>query len=112
MTPDSNGVASYDDVHARLTALLGQADPKQLARQVPACPDRTVDGLLAHTVGVVVGVRTDRLAGAGSDPWTTAPATACREASLDELPAARDWSAETAVQRGRPLPAQPTPLAE
>ncbi len=68
-----------------MTALLQEADPEQLARQVPACPDWSVQDLLAHAVGVAVDGAAGRIEGAGSDPWTAAQVAARKDASRDEL---------------------------
>ena len=85
MTPNSDSAAVYDSVRARMTTLFEQADPEQLARQVPACPDWSVHDLLAHVVGVAVDVSAGRIEGAGSDPWTAAQVTARKDATRDEL---------------------------
>lgn len=91
MTPNADSAAAYEQVRERMTALLRQADPEQLSRQVPACPDWTVHDLLAHVAGLAVDVAAGRIEGAGSDPWTAAQVTARRSASRDELLA--EWSA-------------------
>ncbi len=91
MTPNSDSATAYDAVRTRMTALLGQADPEQLARQVPACPDWTVHDLLAHVTGVAVDVSAGRIEGAGSDPWTAAQVEARKDASRDDLLA--EWEA-------------------
>ena len=74
-----------------MTTLLREAEPEQLALQVPACPDWTVKDLAAHAVGVAVDVAAGRVEGAGSDPWTAAQVEARREASLEDLLA--EWQA-------------------
>lgn len=91
MTPNSDSATAYDAVRTRMTALLQQADPEQLARQVPACPEWTVHDLLAHVTGVAVDVSAGRIEGAGSDPWTAAQVEARKDATRDDLLA--EWEA-------------------
>lgn len=89
MTPNADSAAAYTEVRERMTALLRDASPDQLGRQVPACPDWTVKDLAAHAVGVAVDVAAGRVEGAGSDPWTAAQVEARRGASLEDL--LREW---------------------
>lgn len=91
MTPHADSAAAYQQVRERMTALLREASPEQLARQVPACPDWTVKDLTAHVVGLAVDVAAGRVEGAGSDPWTAAQVEPRRGASLEELLA--EWDA-------------------
>lgn len=90
MTPNSDSAAAYDSVRARMTTLLEQAGPEQLARRVPACPDWSVKDLLAHVTGVAVDVAAGRIEGAGSDPWTEAQVSSRKEASREDLLA--EWA--------------------
>lgn len=90
-TPNSQSAQAYVAVQDRMTALLQEADPEQLARQVPACPDWSVQDLLAHAVGVAVDVAAGRIEGAGSDPWTAAQVEARKEDGLKALLA--EWAA-------------------
>lgn len=88
MTTNQQSVDAYAGAQERMTALLREAAPEQLALRVPACPDWQVRELLAHLVGVAVDVAAGRVEGAGSDPWTAAQVSARkddgREAMLDE----------------------------
>lgn len=91
MTTNKDSVAAYEGVQARMTALLREAAPDQLALQVPACPEWQVRELLAHAVGVAVDVSAGRIEGAGSDPWTAAQVTARTGDGLEALLA--EWAA-------------------
>lgn len=91
MTPPADSVAAYEQVRARMTALLRPAGSDELAQQVPACPDWSVHDLLAHVVGLAVDVSQGRVDGAGSDPWTAAQVAARKDVSRDELLA--EWAA-------------------
>ncbi len=91
MTPQAESAAVYEQVRERMTALLREAPPEALGRQVPACPAWTVKDLTAHVVGLAVDVAAGRVEGAGSDPWTAAQVEARTEAALDELLA--EWDA-------------------
>ena len=72
MTTREDGAAAYVAVRERMTELVRPTSSEELARQVPACPDWSVQDLLAHAVGVAVDVAARRIEGAGSDPWTAA----------------------------------------
>jgi len=70
--------AAYGGTRRRSTELLRTAGPDAVAdRVVPACPQWTVNQLVAHMVGAVDDVLAGNVAGAGSDPWT--------EAQIDRL---------------------------
>jgi uncharacterized protein (TIGR03083 family) len=96
MTSHADSAAAYAEVRERMTALLTDASPDQLTRQVPACPDWTVKDLAAHVVGVAVDVAAGRVEGAGSDPWTAAQVEARKDASLQDLLA--EWQSVPAEQ--------------
>lgn len=65
--------AAYGGTRRRSTDLLRAAGADAVAdRVVPACPEWTVNQLLAHMVGVVDDVLAGNVAEAGSDPWTAA----------------------------------------
>ena len=90
MTTNQQSVEAYEGVQARMTTLLREAAPDQLALQVPACPEWQVRDLLAHAVGVAVDVSAGRIEGAGSDPWTAAQVTARTGDGLEALLA--EWT--------------------
>jgi uncharacterized protein (TIGR03083 family) len=85
MTPNEDSAAAYVAVRERMTGLMRQASSEELVRQVPACPDWTVQDLLAHAVGVAVDVAAGRIEGAGSDPWTAAQVSARKDCTVDDL---------------------------
>ncbi len=78
--------AAYGGTRRRSTELLRAAGGGEVAdRAVPACPDWTVNQLLAHMVGVVDDVLAGNLDGAGSDPWTAAQVERLGTAPVAEL---------------------------
>ncbi|WP_423851466.1 maleylpyruvate isomerase N-terminal domain-containing protein, partial [Aeromicrobium sp.] len=54
MTTHEDSAAAYVAVRERMTELMRQTSSEELARQVPACPDWSVQDLLAHVAGVAV----------------------------------------------------------
>ena len=85
MTPNAASAAAYVQVRERMAELLRGTSPEQLARTVPACPDWTVQQLVAHAVGVAADVAARRVEAAGSDAWTAAQVQARRDLSLADL---------------------------
>ena len=109
-TPPADSVRAYDAVQSRMTALLRSAGPEELARQVPACPDWSVQDLLAHVVGVAADVAAGRIEGAGSDPWTAAQVQARRDRSRDAL--LEEWDATAPALREALLTVDPMQAAQ
>lgn len=91
MIPNPDSASAYAAVQERMTGLVRQATPEQLAGQVPACPDWSVQDLLAHVVGVAVDVAAGRVEGAGSDPWTAEQVRARKDSTVDDL--LSEWAA-------------------
>lgn len=110
MTPQQDSARAYEAVQSRMTQLLRQATPEQLARQVPACPDWDVRTLLSHAVGVASDVVAGRLERAGSDPWTAAQVEARREADLEALLA--EWATTAPALREALLAMEAMPAAQ
>lgn len=78
--------AAYGGTRRRATELLRAAGADAVGdRAVPACPDWTVNQLLAHMVGVVDDVLGGNVAEAGSDPWTAAQVDRLGGTPVDEL---------------------------
>jgi uncharacterized protein (TIGR03083 family) len=110
MTSQQDSVDAYGAVQSRMTALLRQATPEQLARQVPACPDWDVRALLSHAVGVASDVAAVRIERAGSDPWTAAQVEARREHDLETLLA--EWATTAPALREALLAMDAMPAAQ
>ena len=107
MTPQQDSARAYEAVRERMSALVREATPEQLAQQVPACPDWTVRDLLAHSVGVAVDVTAGRLEGAGSDAWTAVQVEARRDADAAALLAEWEQTAPALEQALLAIDAMP-----
>jgi uncharacterized protein (TIGR03083 family) len=93
--------AAYAEIQTRMSALVASLAADQLATRVPACPEWSVQDLVAHHVGVVSGLASGSLTELGD---------ATRLLNQNSDPAvARDRDTMTARQvaerRGRPADA-------
>ncbi|PXY29097.1 hypothetical protein BAY59_15820 [Prauserella coralliicola] len=60
---------AYEDGQHRVRTLVESAEPRVLAKQVPACPEWTVRDLLAHLTGVVEDSERGAYFPAAADAW-------------------------------------------
>jgi uncharacterized protein (TIGR03083 family) len=82
----------YREGRARVTELVRDLTPEELATPVPACPGWVVRDLLCHLVGLPSDVNAGRIDGAGTDPWTAAQLAARTGCDRDTLLA--EWDRE------------------
>jgi hypothetical protein len=60
----------YRESRERVTTAVQGLGPDELDRQVPACPQWSVQDLVAHLTGVAADFVNGNLAGAPMPPWT------------------------------------------
>ena len=82
----SDSVAAYEDVRQRITALVREAGPEDLDRQVPACPDWCVKDLVGHLEHV-----TEEYA-EGRHEYSTTDAAEWATAWGQDRPGVDDWA--------------------
>jgi uncharacterized protein (TIGR03083 family) len=63
---------AYNELRARVSEVIRQADGSALERPAPATPGWRAHDVVAHLVGVPDDVVNGRLEGIASDPWTQA----------------------------------------
>lgn len=76
---------AYDEMRARLTALLAAADPDAATRPISSCPGWAVKDALAHLAGSAADIINGRLDGVGSDAWTDAQVAARKDIPLTDI---------------------------
>ena len=81
---------AYRALRARVTEVVGDADPAALDALAPATPEWRVRDVLAHMVGVNADILAGNLAGVGTDPWTAVQVDTRRDRSVAEMLA--EWN--------------------
>ena len=104
----ATAIAAYGEMRAALIADLAATDDDVAAATiVPACPDWTVTGTVAHLAGVCIDIVEGNLDGVGTAPW--ADGHVARHAPLGLAALLERW-AETAPvidSLGAAIPAAP-----
>ena len=75
----------YHATRRRVTALVVDLDPNQLATPVPGTPAWTVQDLLAHLSGVAADLVAGNMEGAATDAWTARQVAQRRGRASSEL---------------------------
>ncbi|NUR95740.1 MAG: hypothetical protein HOV67_10830 [Kribbellaceae bacterium] len=70
MTDPTRSAELYHAAHERMAAAVQGLSAEDLDRQVPACPQWSVQDLVAHLTGVAADFVAGNLAGAPRPPWT------------------------------------------
>ncbi|MEU4192486.1 maleylpyruvate isomerase N-terminal domain-containing protein [Kribbella sp. NPDC026611] len=88
---DANTSAGlYRDSRERMTAAVRSLGEADLDKQVPACPQWSVQDLVSHLTGVAADFVAGNLAGAPRPPWTAVQVQTRRNLSIDEV--LDEWS--------------------
>lgn len=77
--------SAYRTSAEQLVELIEQVPDEKLTIMVPACPEWSVKGLIAHFAGVAGDVATGNLTAVGSEEWTSAQITARKETPVGEI---------------------------
>jgi uncharacterized protein (TIGR03083 family) len=80
----------YHAAHERMAAAVHDLGPEDLDRQVPACPQWSVQDLVAHLAGVAADFVAGNLAGAPRPPWTAVQVETRRNLPLSDV--LDEWS--------------------
>jgi hypothetical protein len=62
----------YEGGRRRILELVADLDDRAVATPVPACPEWSVQDVVAHLTGVCADIMAGNVAGAATDPWTAA----------------------------------------
>ena len=77
--------AIYEQGRARIAELVTPLDDHSAAMTVPATPEWSVHGVLAHLTGLCADVLAGNIDGAGTDAWTAAQVDARRDDTIADL---------------------------
>src|SRR5690349_7101493 len=75
----------YREARQRVVGLTMGLGAEELARPVPACPEWTVQQLVAHLAGGAADLVSGRMDGAPSDEWTARHVAEREGVPLDDL---------------------------
>src|SRR3954453_8842675 len=101
-TDPSDCAAAYRELRARVSELVGNADPAALAALAPATPEWRVRDILAHVSGVNTDIVNGNLKGVASDEWTAAHVATRRAWPVDDI--LGEWETNgSAVEANAPM---------
>jgi len=85
LLPAEQVCAAYDELRARVTALMQGISTEQAQTVVPHCPQWTVKDCLAHMIGVPEDVINGQMDGVTTDAWTDRQVQRHAQDSVDDL---------------------------
>ncbi|HWD78763.1 MAG TPA: maleylpyruvate isomerase N-terminal domain-containing protein [Kribbella sp.] len=85
MTDPTRSAELYHAAHERMAAAVRDLSAEDLDRQVPACPQWSVQDLIAHLTGVAADFVAGNLAGAPRPPWTAVQVTTRRNLPMADV---------------------------
>ncbi|MFF0266935.1 maleylpyruvate isomerase N-terminal domain-containing protein [Kribbella sp. NPDC004536] len=85
MTDPTRSAELYHAAHERMAAAVQDLSAEDLDRQVPACPQWSVQDLVAHLTGVAADFVAGNLAGAPRPPWTAVQVETRRNLPMAEV---------------------------
>jgi uncharacterized protein (TIGR03083 family) len=81
----------YTEGRERLSEIVRQLAPADLARTVPACPDWTVHDVIAHLAGACADVLAGNIAGVTTAEWADAQVRGRKDHTITQV--LEEWSA-------------------
>ncbi len=77
--------SAYERVRARIVELVARLDEDAARTPVPACPDWSVQDVVAHSTGNCADILNGNIQGAATDSWTAAQVEARRDWKIDDV---------------------------